>query len=177
MYGRENPQFGSVHVYNAVNDHVQSRFEDIATRAGIATDCPENVRPLEFWIHCLWQDLLRNRNSSEYFAGSTEGGTVTDVIASSASYCLRLATAAEEVEHRARVQRIAAISRQGAAEGRMSSSNEPSNAAEPDLVQETARIILKREQRKCIGKNPWHPGEGILDCDRRTGENIHLSVK
>jgi len=161
MYGPENPQFGSVQIYNAVNGHIQSRFEDIATTAGIAMNCPENVRPLEFWIHCLCQDL-RKRNSPEIFPRSKEGGIVVAVIASSASYCLRLATAAQEEEHRARLQEMAATNRQGIAEAAM--------LLPPDLPDTAKRrlqlqwiSILEINGFTTAGISRYQAGQGAVD--------------
>ena len=146
MYGPENPQFGSIQIYNAVNGHVQTGFEEIATRAGIAMNCPENVRPLEFWIHCLCQDL-RSRNSPELFARSKEGGIVIAVVASSASYCLRLATAAQEDEHRARLLKDDGNTLQGSQRLAMTNTTADNPADLLLKVEKSRKYLDARELR------------------------------
>jgi len=99
-YGEEHPALGHIHVSSGPTPRIKSEFTDIATRAGIVIGCPSTAVPVEFWIHCLCQDLIES-NSRELFAGSPSGGIIQSLIDSSASYCLRLATAAEEDAHRA----------------------------------------------------------------------------
>jgi hypothetical protein len=98
-YGREHPEFGTIVISGGLASRIASDFIEIATRAGIALACPVALRPVDFWIHRLCQDLIRIGNE-ELFAGTAEGGVIERLVESSASYCLRLATAAEEQAHR-----------------------------------------------------------------------------
>jgi hypothetical protein len=99
-YGEKLPEFGHITISGDEIPRVRADFEDIGTRAGIRLGCPSAVRSVDFWIHSLCQDLLKTE-SSELSFGSSEGGVIECLVASSASYCLRLATAAAEEEHRA----------------------------------------------------------------------------
>jgi hypothetical protein len=99
-YGDKLPEFGQITICGDEIPRVRAEFELSGTRAGITLGCPSAVRPVEFWIHSLCQDLLKTE-SSELSFGSGEGGVIEGLVASSAAYCLRLATAAAEEEHRA----------------------------------------------------------------------------
>jgi len=99
MYRACDPPHGWVDISASINGQVSDRFEEIATRAGIERGCPPAVRPLEFWVHCLFQDLLA-RDRKELFKPIAEGGVIPAVIPASANYCLRLATEAAEQCHR-----------------------------------------------------------------------------
>ena len=99
MYPRNASEFGNVSIEKGFSREIIDRYIDIATRAGIELKCPPNVKPVEFWIHCVYQDLLQLK-SQELFAPSAAGGTIVRLIESSASYCLRLAVADDEATHR-----------------------------------------------------------------------------
>lgn len=99
-YGDEHPAFGAIRISGSATPRLRTEFEDIATRAGVACGCPATLRPAEFWVHCLCQDLIKS-DSNELFGRSVAGGIIQGLIESSASFCLRLATAADEEAHKA----------------------------------------------------------------------------
>src|SRR5215472_302101 len=101
-YGPEHPVLGHIRIEGGPTQRIVCEFEEIGTRAGVALACPVTAsRPVDFWVHSLCQDLIRT-DSSELFYGSAAGGVIEDLLASSASYCLRLATSAAESSHKNR---------------------------------------------------------------------------
>lgn len=95
MYPRTASKYGSVSIEKGINRSVIDTYVEIGTRAGIELGCPANVKPVEFWIDCLYRNLL-DLKSDELFAPSATGGLIVRLIESSASYCLRLSIAARE---------------------------------------------------------------------------------
>ena len=73
-----------------------SRFEDVATRCAIALKCPPGTRPVHFWMHCLREDLCREPCTNAELIGD---GIVQDLLGSSASFCLRIATRTDRAEN------------------------------------------------------------------------------
>lgn len=77
-------------------------FEETATLAGSALDPPRGAKPLHFWLHRLFHQLLEIdelSNNRGHLVGDRErGGIVRDVCTASAIYCSVLAKAALEHE-------------------------------------------------------------------------------
>jgi DNA-binding XRE family transcriptional regulator len=104
------------------DEHLKTRFEALATKAGIALGCATRVAPLKFWLFELF--LYLSEIKSRYLfapasrvrigdnpqsdllkahAGeimSNPGGIITNVYEASANFCLWLEKQALEAEHR-----------------------------------------------------------------------------
>jgi len=78
-----------------VSEAFRARFEALATRAGAKLGPPQGTTPLDFWLHCLFRDLLEN-NSSELAGADKTGGIIRRVCEASATFCARLETKALE---------------------------------------------------------------------------------
>ena len=77
-----------------LSENFLSRFEDTATRAGVALEPPQGVEPLAFWLHRIFLHLLdsrRNDRSPLVVGRRDQGGIIRDVCETSSTYCLRLA--------------------------------------------------------------------------------------
>src|SRR5579883_3467130 len=75
LYDGAHSGSGRVRLSGGATPRLVSEFQDIGTRAGIALACPSNARPVEFWIHCLCQDLLKTKNP-ELSPRSKSGGII-----------------------------------------------------------------------------------------------------
>jgi len=85
-------------VDGGLDSEFRSRFEDVASQAGIALDGPPGRSPVDHWVSCLCLDLLQNSpesSSRELLQSVAGGGFIVDLLASSAAYCSRLAAKAE----------------------------------------------------------------------------------
>jgi hypothetical protein len=72
-----------------------SGFKDLATQAAIALACPTDADPVQFWLQCMCQDIRSQPVQTELWLSIEGGGVIHDVLASSAAYCIRLATLAD----------------------------------------------------------------------------------
>jgi hypothetical protein len=74
------PECGLWTISDGLNQNFQERFRSLASRAGVALGCPQDMVAEDFWLHRLFQDLLENR-SDELFAASHDGGMIRRVMA------------------------------------------------------------------------------------------------
>ena len=96
---------------NMRTEHLQARFELLATKAGIALGARPETSPEEFWFYRLFLDLRANRSPLTRF--STEaGGFIDRVVEASATACawldrqrLAMSYQSQESEWRALNQR------------------------------------------------------------------------
>jgi hypothetical protein len=85
----------------------RASFDETAVRAGQALNPPRGAKPLEFWLHSLFQSLLKIDEAREdrghLAVGDREhGGIIRDLCAASAMYCSILAIKARDVMRRHR---------------------------------------------------------------------------
>lgn len=72
-----------------VDDNFRERFRALATRAGIALGCPEEVDAEDFWLHWLYVDM--RKNNSELLTGrSADTDTIARVSKASATFSSRI---------------------------------------------------------------------------------------
>jgi lambda repressor-like predicted transcriptional regulator len=68
------------------NQDFKTRFEALATRAGIALQCPNGFAALDFWLHRLCCHL-QTTNSKGLFARTSTGSYIENVCQTSATFC------------------------------------------------------------------------------------------
>lgn len=79
------------------DEHLKTRVEALATKAGIALGCAKHVPPLKFWLYKLYLYLLKTK-SQHLFAGDQTGGIITNVCEASANFCFWLEKQGLEAE-------------------------------------------------------------------------------
>src|SRR5262249_18119342 len=70
------------------NDNFTSRFELVATEAGIALVSPSDVRPRDYWLATLFKHF-KPQNSDYIDRTNERGGILEDVCSASATFCAR----------------------------------------------------------------------------------------
>jgi len=89
-YQERASEFGYWQFSRALNETFRARFEVEATRAGVALGVPAGTKPLDFWLHHLFLDLLESKSKLLSAAAEGEGGIIVRVCEASAMYCARL---------------------------------------------------------------------------------------
>lgn len=98
----EKSEYGWV-ISSGPGEDFLERFNVVATRAGGALGPPQGTKPIDFWLHRLYRDLLEN--DSRYLWATVNmvtekqcGGTIPLVCEASAIFCSRLEKEALETE-------------------------------------------------------------------------------
>src|SRR5437773_2669694 len=94
---------GSWTLNDGPNAHFRAWFEETAARAGSAHDPPHGVSPVDFWLHCIFldllaQDALRNDRGHLVVGEKDQGGIIREICQASVTYCTRLMKKATERE-------------------------------------------------------------------------------
>ena len=94
---------GSWQLSDGLSADFRARFEETAARAGSALGPPRSVKPVAFWLHRLFLNLveletLRNDPGSLAVGQKGVGGIIRDICQASATYCSRLMKDATEHE-------------------------------------------------------------------------------
>jgi len=97
---KEDGPFGRCLREGGLDGDLISQFEYAATRGACALGWPpdvNDVKPVEFWIYRLSQNLLKAQDPliKKEFSGDETIGCIQGLLESSAGYCSRLAAAAE----------------------------------------------------------------------------------
>jgi hypothetical protein len=115
-YTNSSDPLGAWTVSDGATLELRSRFEDLASRAGRAIGCPPGIDPIRFFLHHLYQDLLRVEGPhcefraprspevrTELHGSSDENaGLILRLLTSSVSYLTRLATVRGETKPKIR---------------------------------------------------------------------------
>lgn len=82
----DRPACGRWVLSDGPNENFRARFERVATRAGIALGPPPGTKPLIFWLHRLFLDLVENKSPGLFGRGKDQGGIILKVCEASATY-------------------------------------------------------------------------------------------
>jgi hypothetical protein len=81
------------------SEDLTERFKTFVSRAGAALNPPKNTTSLDYWLRCLYLDLLKHKSKQLWGARADRGDGIIEALCNaSATYCTRLERKAIERE-------------------------------------------------------------------------------
>jgi hypothetical protein len=141
-----------------------ARFEETATWAGSVLGPPQGVKPIQFWLHRLFEDLLETEGPRDEIGHLAigqrdQGGIIRDVCQASSTFCSRLATRSMEREVEApRPQPRSDETRDREADANDPGTGRRANKNESQIIAERAanrqKVVLP-----ILSKKRWKRGK------------------